>query len=70
MHRSLFGSLDQTPYKQHIQEVNTNARGPQKGPQKIPVTADMKPAGVKNWVQVDKVASVKTIQEVGGSVPS
>lgn len=57
MHRSLFGSLDQTPYKQQIQEINGNRRGTQK----IAVTADMMPAGVKTWIQVDKVPTVKAI---------
>ncbi len=60
MHRSLFGSLDQTPYKQQIQEVSANRRGTPK----IAVTADMMPAGVKTWIQVDKVPTVKAIQEL------
>jgi hypothetical protein len=57
MHRSLFGALDQTPYKQQIQDVHANRRGFPK----IPVTAEMMPAGVKTWVQVDKVPTVKAI---------
>jgi hypothetical protein len=57
MHRSMFGALDHTPYKQQIQEVNNGRRGQQK----VAVTADMMPAGVKTWIQVDKVPTVKAI---------
>ena len=60
MHRSVFGQLDQTPYKHHIQDVHANRRGPQK----VPITADMMPAGVKTWIQVDKAPTVKAIQEL------
>ena len=57
MHRSMFGQLDQTPYKQQIQDVHANRRGTPK----VAVTADMLPAGVKTWIQVDKVPTVKSI---------
>jgi Ca2+-binding EF-hand superfamily protein len=57
MHRSMFGQLDQTPYKQQIQDVHANRRGTPK----VPVTAEMLPAGVKTWIQVDKAPTVKSI---------
>jgi hypothetical protein len=60
MHRSMFGQLDQTPYKQQIQDVHANRRGTAK----VAVTAEMLPAGVKTWIQVEKVPTVKSIQEL------
>jgi hypothetical protein len=58
MHRSFFGSLNETPMKQYIPEVNQGVR---RGPQKAQITQDMPAAGVKTWVQVDKAPTVRAI---------
>jgi len=57
MHKSLFGKLDNSPMKNHVDDVRAQKKVQY---QKTEIEHDMGAAGVGNWKQLDKAGNVSS----------
>lgn len=61
MHKSLFGKLDSSPMKNHVDDVRAKRQVTHQKPE---VENNMQAAGVGNWKNLSKAGNVSSEQDV------